>query len=844
MTEEGKEPDEPEEAGEPGGAGDAEEPGGAAEANEPDEDSLPDLPPTRPGSRELDEVADPDLVAAAWARSSGGHRPLELDDEVLTSAGTRYRFVRELGRGAMGVVKLAEDRDLRREVALKTLSPEEAARSGARSRLIREARLGGGLEHPNIVPVHELGSLPSGEPFFTMRRLQGRSLAIILGAIRKHDAQVAEEFGRVRLLTVFIQICMAVEFAHSRGVVHRDVKPGNIVLGDFGEVQLLDWGIARRVDESQTLDAESLSLTGTPGYMAPEQIQMEVDVDPHLADVYALGSILYESLTLRRPIEDPDPEELMVRCCTEDPLPPSVRTPDRGVPPELDEICLAALAREPKLRTGSARTLARQVEGFLEGARKAERLRSEAEARILEGQALTARYEGIRQELAWTTKEAREIRSEVKPWHGVEHKRAMWDLENHAQELRKLVVDAFGEAVAAFQAALDRVPEHGEARLGLGHLWWSRFVDQEAADDELGMRHSRAWVQQYDDGAFTERLRGDGELTLLTSPSSAEVWLYTYAEQDRVLVAGEGTLLGRTPLRSVKLPMGSHLLVLKSEGYPDARYPLLVQRQERHEGYVRFYSQEEIGEHFAYVPGGPYVARGTTTEYGDEEPTRESVLPDYAISCEPVTFRSYMAFLDTLDEEEAEARIPRGAIDGDYCERTEDGWRPIYEKIFEGAIRDVYPDPEVIWDLPVIGVSWDDATEWCRWASEVRGVELRLPTESEWEKAARGVDGRIFPWGNAYDATFANWKGSRPSFSQLEPVGTYPLDVSVYGVRDLCGGVADWCSNWFKRDQGLRAVRGNNWNTRGRRSLAERMGHFPKTRTAGMGFRIAKTLKR
>ncbi len=809
-----------------------------------DPNLLIEMPPTRPGSRELEELEDPDLIAAAWSRSSGGHRPLELDDEILTGTGTRYRTLEELGRGAMGVVQLAEDRDLRREVALKTLSPEEATRPGARARLIREARLGGGLEHPNIIPVHELGSLPSGEPFFTMRRLQGRSLATILSAIRKHDKKAIEDFGRVRLLTVFIQVCMAVEFAHSRGVVHRDVKPGNIVLGDFGEVQLLDWGIARRVDEAQSVDIESLSLTGTPGYMAPEQIQMEVEVEPHLADVYALGAILYESLTLRRPIEDTDPDELMVRCCTEDPLPPSIRTPQRSIPPELDEICLAALAREPKGRTRSARTLARQVEGFLEGARKAERLRGEAEARILEGQALTARYEGFRQELAWTTKEAREIRNEVKSWHGVEHKRAMWDLENHAQELRKLVVDAFSEAVAAFQAALDRVPEHGEARLGLGHLWWSRFVDQEAVDDELGMRHSRAWVEQYDDGAFTERLRGDGRLTMLTSPSSAEAWLYTYEERDRVMVAGEGRLLGRTPLRGVELPMGSHLLVLKTEGFPDARYPLLVRRLERHEGYVRFYSAEQIGEHFAYVPGGPYVSRGTTTEYGDQEPTRESVLPDYAISREPVTFRSYMAFLDTLSDEEAQARLPRGAIDGDYCRREDGGWQPIYEKIFEGAIREVYPDPEIIWDLPVIGVSWDDATAWCAWASSVRGVELRLPSESEWEKAARGVDGRVFPWGSAYDATFANWKGSRPSFSQLEPVGTYPLDISVYGVRDLCGGVSDWCSNWFKRDQNLRAVRGNNWNTGGRRSLAERSGHFPKTRTAGIGFRIAKTLKR
>ena len=785
------------------------------------------------------DLLDADVVAAGW-----GSTPRRAEEPpVQTTVRHRYRHLGELGRGAMGVVELAEDLDLQRQVALKSLAPEEAQRPGAAERLIREARLGGGMEHPNIVPVHELGMLEGGQPFFTMRRLQGRTLSEILQGYREQDDALIEQFGRVRLLTVLIQVCMAVEFAHSRGVVHRDVKPGNIMLGDFGEVQLLDWGIARRVEEPAGED-DGLSLTGTPGYMAPEQIRMVVDVAPQLADVYALGCILYEALTLQRPIEDPDPEELMVRACVEDPAPPSRRAPERSIPPELDEICLAALSREPRERTISARALARQLESFLEGARKQARLLREAEDKVFEGQALTARYEGFRQGLSYTRKEAREVRGEVMPWHGVEHKRAMWELEDQAQRLREQVVDSFGEAVGAFTAALDRVPEHREARLGLAHLWWSRFRDQEAADAEISARHSRAMVEAYDDGAFTERLRGDGQLTLMTSPSRAEVWLHTFEERDRVLVAGEARLLGRTPLRGVRLPMGSHLLVLKAEGYPDVRYPVYMRRLERHEGYVRFYTAEEIGQGFVYVPGGPFVARGGTTAYGDKEPTRDSVLPDYAVAGCPVTFREYVDFLDSLGEDEAQERLPRGALDGPYCTREEGGWTPIYDVIFEGAIREVYPDPEIIWALPVIGISWFDARSWCAWSSERRGFEVRLPLESELEKAARGVDGRAFPWGDAYDATFANWRGSRSSFSQLEPIGTHPLDVSIYGIHDLCGGVANWCDNWFKRDQGTRATRGNSWGTSGALSLAERGGHFPKTRTSTTGFRVARTLKR
>ena len=799
------------------------------------------MPPTRRGLTLPPDadLLDPDLVAAGW----GARAPREDEPPLRSTVAERYRRLEELGRGAMGVVELAEDMDLQRQVALKTLAPEEAQRPGAHERLIREARLGGGMEHPNIVPVHELGMLEDGQPFFTMRRLQGRTLAEIFHGYRQQDDALIEQFGRVRLLTVLIQVCMAVEFAHSRGVVHRDVKPGNIMLGDFGEVQLLDWGIARRVEEPAGQD-DGLSLTGTPGYMAPEQIRMEVDVQPQLADVYALGCILYEALTLLRPIEDPDPEELMVRACNEDPVPPSRRAPERAVPVELDEICLAALSRDPNERTSTARALARQLESFLEGARKQARLLREAEEKVFEGQALTARYEGFRQELSYTRKEAREIRSEVMPWHGVDHKKAMWELEDRAQRLREQVVDAFGEAVSAFTAALDRVPDHGEARLGLAHLWWSRFGDQESANADISARHSRAMVEAYDDGAFTERLRGDGQLTLMTSPSRAEVWLQTFEERDRALVAGPPRLLGRTPLRGIRLPMGSHLLVLKADGYPDVRYPINLKRLERHEGYVRFYTAQEIGPGHVYVPGGAFVARGGTTAYGDQEPTRQSVLPDYALADHPVTFRQYLDFLNTLDDDEAAERVPRGALDGLYCSREDGVWKPIYDVIFEGAIREVYPDPDIIWSLPVIGVSWFDAQAWCRWAAERSGSELRLPQEAEFEKAARGVDGRAFPWGNAYDATFANWRGSRPSFSQLEPVATHPLDVSIYGIHDLCGGVSNWCQNWFKRDQGTRATRGNNWATSGARSLAERSGHFPKTRTSAVGFRTARSLKK
>ena len=169
--------------------------------------------PTQRGVRGRgDESSDTLKFEAGGLASIGSLREADEQASQLTSTAGRYERGIELGRGAMGIVELAEDRDLRRNVALKTLLPQEAARPGARASLLREARLAGGLEHPNIIAVHELGSFPTGEPFFTMRRLEGRSLASILAALRQGEASTTESYGRVRLLSVFIQISMAAEF--------------------------------------------------------------------------------------------------------------------------------------------------------------------------------------------------------------------------------------------------------------------------------------------------------------------------------------------------------------------------------------------------------------------------------------------------------------------------------------------------------------------------------------------------------------------------------------------------------------------------------------------------------
>lgn len=189
---------------------------------------------------------------------------------------TRYRQIRELGRGGMGVVYLAEDLELQRQVALKVLHLDDVSEELA-GRMRREARTLAQLEHPNIVPVYDVGRLPDGRLFYVMKHATGQRL----------DAWAAGAHGLPERLRLFARIAEATAFAHARGVIHRDLKPQNIMVGEFGEVLLMDWGLAARKGESE----QPGRVMGTPRYMAPEQERGDPDIDAR-ADIFALGCIL------------------------------------------------------------------------------------------------------------------------------------------------------------------------------------------------------------------------------------------------------------------------------------------------------------------------------------------------------------------------------------------------------------------------------------------------------------------------------------------------------------------------------------------------------------------------
>jgi len=203
----------------------------------------------------------------------------------------------EIARGTFGRIHMIKDLKLRRTAALKYLSAKQAAKPLHREAFIVEAQITGQLEHPNIVPVHELGISDKGTPYFTMKLIYGETLEE-WAASTSHELESSERLSQG--LEIFMKVCDAVSYAHSRGVIHRDLKPANIMVGDFGQVYLMDWGIARlsrRSSESMTPRyMTQKGVTGTPHYMAPEQAQGDPEETDERTDVFSLGAILYELL--------------------------------------------------------------------------------------------------------------------------------------------------------------------------------------------------------------------------------------------------------------------------------------------------------------------------------------------------------------------------------------------------------------------------------------------------------------------------------------------------------------------------------------------------------------------
>ena len=300
---------------------------------------------------------------------------LDLPEHVR-NADLRYTQFKSIARGGKCLIQSCKDFHLSRVVAHKSLLKEIANDPFEQKRFLREARVTAMLQHPNTIPIYELSRNNKGHYFFTMKLVEGYTLREVQDLAKQEGTQAVDGYGFHRMVTILIQVANALDYAHSHGVVHRDIKPANILMGPFGEVLLLDWGLAKvwseepeEVPEMPMLMNSDPSLTaqgklqGTAHYMSPEQIEGSRDID-HRSDIYSMGAVLYEILAGRTTFTGDNLNKILEQVKHNDPPRPSEVALVRDIPPQLEEICMKCIAKNPDQRIQSARRLVAEMRSW------------------------------------------------------------------------------------------------------------------------------------------------------------------------------------------------------------------------------------------------------------------------------------------------------------------------------------------------------------------------------------------------------------------------------------------------------------------------------------------------
>ncbi len=749
-------------------------------------------------------------------------------DDDLGPLPDRYTHLGVLGRGGMGRVLQVRDHVLMRIVAMKVcradLSPT------LRSRFLAEAQVTSQLEHPGIVPVYDLGQLDSGAPYYTMPVIRGRTLSEV---VAEHHAGAPGAVPLRRLVALVHDVCAAMAHAHARGVIHRDLKPDNVMVGEHGEVLIVDWGLAKILGQAEPevatgrthLEATGTlygTVIGTPSYMAPEQARGDLWLVDQRSDVHSLGALLFEVLTGRPPYEAETRFDTVARTL-HDPVPRP-----RG-PEELAELCRRALAKAPEERPEDAGALATSLQRWLDGAQRRERALSE----VARAEALAGEIDAAHQASARLDELAAAALARVPLWAPAEAKVEAWRRQDEAAALRHEAEVKLLRKVLALRSALNHEPDLVEAHRALAAQYRGEHEQAELRGDRIRADQLELLLRTHDRGDHQAYLAGTGAVTLHTDPPGAEVHAYRYELRDRRLVPTPWARLGVTPVHAHELPIGSWLLVIRHPERAEVRYPVVIGRLQHWDGVppgaseplpVPLPSPTDLGADDRYVPPGWCVTGGDPGAV-HPRPAARVWVDGFVARRHPVTNAEVLVFLQALGDE-AEAHAPGG---GAFHRDPSGRW--VLGRDAEGDV----------WQLewPASMVTWSSAQRYAAWERERSGLPWRLPHELEWEKAARGVDGRTWPWGDHFDPSLACTWDSHAEKPGPWPVGQPPGDRSVYGVAGAVGGVSEWCLDLFDASTNQRILRGSNWAAGARMGrLASRMRQSAEHPDPLTGFRL------
>jgi serine/threonine protein kinase/formylglycine-generating enzyme required for sulfatase activity len=622
-------------------------------------------------------------------------QPPSSETPVVTSSlvGQRlgqYEIREEIGRGGMAMVYKAYQPSLGRYVAIKVLPLYHADAETFNARFIREARAVARLEHPHILPIYDFGR--EGELSYIVTKY-------VVGGTLKD--QLGQPFDLQCAASITTQVASALDYAHDQGIIHRDVKPSNILL-DRGEWALLtDFGLAKMIGGSVHITGSGVGI-GTPAYMSPEQGQgLEVD---RRSDVYSLGVILYEMLTGRTPYDADSPLTVMVQHITK-PL-PSPRLVNPDIPIEVERVILKALMKDPVYRYAYAGDLAIALGTAVEKAEETPRVQTSPSAETITEAAAPPP----------ARKRTHEVPPPAKPVKP----------DNSPPGWKRIPAAVF--ALVAIMAL---------AATACAVVWT-------LARSKLA--------------APTPTFTVAEALTATTQAAGIPATPTPTALVDATATPPAGT--AETPSAAIPTTASPTVTITPTVTAPPTATPSLTPAPpaEPAAGTTKVFGDAEM----VYVPSGTFTM-GSDSGEPDEAPAHTVYLDGFWIDRTEVTNAAFQK-----------------CVEAGVCSQP----------IKSSDSRDSYYSNPAFADYPVIYMNHYDAEGYCRW------VGKRLPTEAEWEKAARGTDGRSWPWGDTFDPG----KLALGPGDDTAQVGSNPAGASPYGVMDMAGNVLEWVADWYASD--------------------------------------------